>query len=529
MDAGLYGVASDQTRQSEELHQEVLQRTSQDLDLRVAMEPVPPQAFGSVPRGYGQEWILVGVGLSRSPGVASSVRLDLDFQGWTTCTGCDLEWILAQMATPEPEGEEPSSSTVKVGGRRWSGGDDLAALGRGLWETTKMIGAFVLLPITAITETALLLERGGDPDAATGGRLPPLHRVVGEASDPGASRAARVLLEAGADPTALFRQRSALAELGGSPQGRALVVHLLDAGADPSAFLCDAPDVGTSELLLERDAQVDAPCFGLPPLHRAVERHDAEQVGLYLDRGADVHQVGMAGQVPVRPLHLAVLEDWVEGIELLVERGADPDLMAGIMGAPPLVLAEEEPTALALVHAGALRSVPTELDRLLSYWEAAPLRPAERCHLLTVMAAHPELDLPPEMSTELGDVPMGRLQDSVQALGPQRFASLCAELRADHGCPLAVERQGPVRAWTWEGLRAEGWQVHPFKAAVLSTRDVGSSEDPGVLGMSRAAVWIRLGEPYWPGPSTDIWADLRAADYQEGRAAAVGCELGQGW
>lgn len=94
--------ASDPAREAR-----VRQALLDDLGLSVALQPVPAEAFGAAPRGYGETWTLMGLGLERAPGVADHVTVDVAFDGWTRCSTCDPAWLRAQLAPPPPEGEAP--------------------------------------------------------------------------------------------------------------------------------------------------------------------------------------------------------------------------------------------------------------------------------------------------------------------------------------------------------------------------------------------------------------------------------------
>lgn len=120
-----------------------------DLDLQVAMEPVPAEAFGTLPRGYGESWVLMGVG-QRHSAAAERTILSVTLDGWTQCSSCDTAWMVAQMAPPPLEGSEPQVAITVHKGTGLFGGLRLFA------ELGRVIVGLVALPVTALLDTAML-------------------------------------------------------------------------------------------------------------------------------------------------------------------------------------------------------------------------------------------------------------------------------------------------------------------------------------------------------------------------------------
>ncbi|MCA9572609.1 MAG: hypothetical protein KC656_32435 [Myxococcales bacterium] len=112
------------------------------LDLRVAMEVVPAEAFGVTARGYGSTWWLVSVGLDRRPGVTRSLHVDLDLGELEACPTCDGDWVRRQLG---PERREPE--------RKTGGGLGLGAFLGDLFRVGKIVGAALLLPVTLVVDT----------------------------------------------------------------------------------------------------------------------------------------------------------------------------------------------------------------------------------------------------------------------------------------------------------------------------------------------------------------------------------------
>jgi hypothetical protein len=110
-------------------------------DVTLSMEVVPVEAFGVAPRGYGETWWMIGVGLDRRRGLASEMTVRPVFDTLTTCTTCDERWIRNQMASPHlPPERAPSTG----GGRRRTG---LGRLLGGLADVGKLVGSIILMPV----------------------------------------------------------------------------------------------------------------------------------------------------------------------------------------------------------------------------------------------------------------------------------------------------------------------------------------------------------------------------------------------
>ena len=161
----------------------------------------------------------------------------------------------------------------------------------------------------------------------------------------GQTQAARLLLEAGADPDA-----SCSHEVHGqhTPLDMAIIYDqteclqlLLEHGADPDGdpvectplrrtIMCDY-NVGFTRLLLQHGADPDltgTPGYEWTPLHRAVANGQVEFTQLLLKHGADVHAVSDTGtELEATPLLGAFLYNhgkagFVETVRTLLEQGA---------------------------------------------------------------------------------------------------------------------------------------------------------------------------------------------------------------
>ena len=136
------------------------------------------------------------------------------------------------------------------------------------------------------------------------------------------STAARILLEAGADPRAINRR-------GQTP---------LHYASDPRARFGESPDPaqgGVIDLLVHSGAELDrGDAGGATPLHRAVRRRNVPAVSALLDLGA--RPESRLTRLGSSPLHLAAtstgasgtagrLVDQLEIIDLLRRYGADVD------------------------------------------------------------------------------------------------------------------------------------------------------------------------------------------------------------
>lgn len=181
----------------------------------------------------------------------------------------------------------------------------------------------------------------------------PIHFAVRE----GHPEAVRVLLDAGADPSAVSLAGDDLITLARDRGQRAVVALLEEAQArrgrtTPATAPVDPPmhaaaaagDLPRLRALLDAEPQRLDACdrAGGTPLHRAVAASAREAVVLLLDRGADLHAVHGAGPGSERgyaaadfqPIDLALWTGpfWnrrgdLELARLLVERGAAHDLV----------------------------------------------------------------------------------------------------------------------------------------------------------------------------------------------------------
>lgn len=161
---------------------------------------------------------------------------------------------------------------------------------------------------------AWLLEHGLDAEAHLddGSRLfdALLERL------PGAGRAVRQLLDAGATPAGAGRFARALARLGDAEASAALALALLDRGAD--AFGAD-PD-------------------GRAPLHHASRPALLPVLDVLLERGADPNVRDRVGATPLHAALDAKPDTALPLVKALIARGADPEA-AATSGETPLGLA----------------------------------------------------------------------------------------------------------------------------------------------------------------------------------------------
>ncbi len=170
---------------------------------------------------------------------------------------------------------------------------------------------------------------------------PPLHYVSHsrQSSNEDAVRAARTLLEAGANPgaTIIWNTRDLSWELpplvaaAGIVPNPSLVATLLQSGADPNdghSVLRAAlgGHVECLEALLEGGADLNAPCQpqSVPALHWLLDYHySPEMVEWLLEHGAEVNRA--AGPLGEAPIHVAVRRRRGPAVKLLLHHGAEID------------------------------------------------------------------------------------------------------------------------------------------------------------------------------------------------------------
>jgi ankyrin len=192
----------------------------------------------------------------------------------------------------------------------------------------------------------LLLDAGASPTAAadTTEHNTPLH----DAATTGRIDAARLLLRAGAKVDArsdtIGTPLAYAAHYGG---GRDMIQLLHEAGADVNAAARDGltplhcavltRHLAEAEALLELGANVDAVYGRNTPLTVAASRGDVAMTRLLLDRGAAANVRGPQGRTP---LALAAYHGREAVVRLLLSRGADP-VTPDESGRTPLELARQ--------------------------------------------------------------------------------------------------------------------------------------------------------------------------------------------
>ena len=316
---------------------------------------------------------------------------------------------------------------------------------------------------------------------------------------------------------------------------------------DASAQLCSARTLDAITSLLQAGADPAVRCGRAAFLHRLVAKQDEALVRGVLEQGVDVDLPGPHGGAPRTPLHVAAAEDWRDGVRLLLEAGADPNARIGLMGVPPLAVADSVEVAVLLVEAGAERTLGSKHLEAPEVW--APREPGagESGAFLLAWAKNTKLAGLPlktrdvERAVERSDAAtVARLVDSVgleaaqAALARSRLypCSLSrddgrAAVRRKLGAPVGRQRDGVVTTVTYEaGEAAFGLPHRPLgRAPLLSVTGgcVSGSED--LLGLPRDAVWLFQRPPEYPGVDSDVWESGLRVDYEEGVVKAVGVDF----
>ena len=200
----------------------------------------------------------------------------------------------------------------------------------------------------------MLLEHGADVTAQNKDGETPLHL----ASQKGQVEVARMLIERGADVTAQNKDGETPLHLA-SRKGQVEVARMLiERGADVTAQNKDGEtplhlalrkgQVEVARMLIERGADVTAQNKdGETPLHLASRKGQVEVARMLIERGADVTAQNKDGETP---LHLASRRGQVEVARMLIERGADVTAQ-NKDGETPLHLASQSRTSGSRSHA----------------------------------------------------------------------------------------------------------------------------------------------------------------------------------
>lgn len=146
---GLPGLACDAA--DYKATEQVERLTWENLDLKVAMAPVPAEAFGVPVRGYGDEWVLMELAINRRPGVVHEVAVYTRLDGWAPCDTCTSEWMAYQLGEAGETRDLPRP-VARGGGRRGKRGGLL----KGLAAIGKVIAAPLVLIVTGSIDLATL-------------------------------------------------------------------------------------------------------------------------------------------------------------------------------------------------------------------------------------------------------------------------------------------------------------------------------------------------------------------------------------
>ncbi len=171
---------------------------------------------------------------------------------------------------------------------------------------------------------------GVEADAAEPG--PPGTTALMAAAAGGHDRVVRVLLDAGADPSA--RDDENYNPLSLAAEGHVAVVQqLVDAGSDLDvqsfegatpllvAVLADHPEV--ARILVDAGASTESRGpLGIGPLTAALDQDNPTLCQILLDAGADPNARSLGGPA----LHQAMEKGWLEVVQALLDGGADPEV-----------------------------------------------------------------------------------------------------------------------------------------------------------------------------------------------------------
>lgn len=294
---------------------------------------------------------------------------------------------------------------------------------------------------------------------------------------------AQALLDQGAAPNVLDKQRSTPLHWAAMSPRAGLVKLLIDRGAK-----IDLRDVGemtplhhaamfggreTLEELLNRGAHPDgkASLTGVSPLFMTVTRGDRDMTDSLLKHGADVNALGPDGETPLcraavlgttelakvlldhganvrarfsrldhTALHVAAARGFVPIVELLLTRGADPGI-ADIKGYTPLLNAAEKSKLLvirALLNGGANTNDANKLGRT-ALWLASAHGDTETVGYLLSHGADPKL-IPDDGQSALHIAAFNNYPGPIRELLAARAP---VEKNARLGTPLHCAAFGP--------------------------------------------------------------------------------------
>ncbi len=189
------------------------------------------------------------------------------------------------------------------------------------------------------------LAAGAEVNAAHGDGMTGLHWAARN----GDAEAARVLLDAGADPEAVTRVgRHTPLHVASTFGGASVVGSLLEAGSDANATTTT----------------------GATPLHFAATSGSAEAVALLLDHGADVNaREPRWGQTP---LMFAAAGGRVDAIRALLEWSADPRVTAKVVDIAAREEADKAENKAREARIAALRGTESESDETESGADKTP-------------------------------------------------------------------------------------------------------------------------------------------------------------
>jgi ankyrin repeat protein len=280
----------------------------------------------------------------------------------------------------------------------------------------------------------ILLEAGADPNLSGEEHS---NSPLGFAATMGNTDMARLLLEHGAKPSCSASKDIPADVLPGVKENPELlgILHAAD-GTDLHDAAKDG-DLGRITSLLDGGRSIEGrDRLDHTPLHKAAKAGHAEAVRLLLDRGANPSAESM---FRITPLLLAVNKGHIDIAQVLLESGADPDMVMDL-GATPLIAATRLKDA----------ACRTEIvDLLLSHGAKVHIQEAAALGDLDTVRSLVDIGILPDDANESGATAL------MTAAGTGQVEIVEALLRRGATVDLADSRGFAAVTWAMSGGHVE--------------------------------------------------------------------------